>query len=357
MINRSPFSTADEYFMQEAIDIAEAAMGRTWPNPGVGCIITKDNRIIAHASTADQGRPHAETIAIENASEDVEGSIMYITLEPCVHTARTPPCVDNIIKSKIKKVVIGAIDPNPKVNGKGIKALEAAGITVKYGVCEKNAVELIYGFKKRITHNKPYVTLKLAISIDGKIALSNGKSKWITNEQSRNLSHVLRAKNNAILVGINTILADNPTLTCRAEHFSNPYLMRVVLDTHLKTPIHSKIIQTADKYPTTILKSDCTNCHHSFHKKKLKIDSVSMKENQLDLNAVLEKLANIGINNLLIEGGSKVFTSFLKENLVDKIIIFQAKKIIGNDGIPAIGNLGIEDLNFSPKVDIEIIHE
>ena len=332
----------DSYYMKQAFKLAESGLGQTAPNPSVGCVIVKNGIVISTARTQNGGRPHAEHIAIDNAKEDLTGATIYITLEPCCSTSHTKiSCVEKIIKAKISEVVISVIDPNPLINGKGVATLQKAGIKVKIGILKEKCEEIIKGFKKRMLTNMPFITLKLAMSLDGKISLKNGKSKWITNKRQRLLAHQLRAKNDAILTGINTVIVDDPLLTCRLSEIThNP--VRIILDTDFRIPKQSQIVQTSANVKTIIFTAkDVKNPY-----KNIEIIRVKKANNGLCLNAVLQKMANLGINNLLVEAGQKINTSFIKEKLVDKIIVFHV-----------IGDLNYSQLTECLKMDTTIINE
>ena len=345
----------DIYYMNEAIKLAKTGIGKTGSNPSVGCLIVQNDQIISKARTKNGGRPHAEHLAISKvASKNLIGSTIYISLEPCcINKSNTTSCVEKIINSKISKVVIGAIDPNPEINGKSIEILKKHNIKTKIGVLNDKCEELILGFKKRIISNLPYITLKLATSLDGKIALFNKTSKWITSEKLRYSSHKLRAKNDAILTGIGTVIADDPLLTCRLNNKDDHNPIRIIIDTDLKISKNSQILKTAKNIQTTIF----TNKKHinSYH--DANVIHVNKTKDGLNIKEILHHITNLGINNLLIEAGQKISTSFIKENLVDKIVLYQSKKIIGGDGIDAIGDLNISDINQCIEFKTEIIHD
>ena len=295
-----------------ALNLAKKHLGITSPNPVVACIIVKNKNIIASGVTGKKGRPHAERIAIDNVKnkELLKDSTIYVTLEPCAHFGKTSPCVDEIIKYPFKEIVIATQDPNKKVDGKAIKKLQDSGIITTIGVMEKQAKELNKGFFKVQNTGLPYITCKIAISLDGKIATKYFDSKWISNEKSRQFAHHLRSINDGILVGKNTFEKDQPKLDCRIkglEEFSP-----------------QKIIMTTDS-------------------KFRKDDAIIINgENLVD---ELKNLAKQGINSILLEGGGKTITTFLKENLIDELILIRSSKIIGNDGIPAFGDLGFEKIS------------
>lgn len=332
----------DKKYINLAINLAKKNIGLTLSNPSVGCVIVKENTVIATGTTAATGVPHAETIAITKAGKSTKGANLYVTLEPCSHFGKTPPCVDLIIKSEISRVVIATIDPDLRVNGLGIKKLKEAGIEVVVGVLEKEAQDLNRGFFYTKTLGRPFITLKLATSLDGKIADKKSNDKWISNEKSRLYAHYLRAKNDAILVGANTIRTDNPTLDCRIEGLEKYSPKRIILSSKLDINLNRKIIQTAKKIPTFI----ATNNFETKNFTDLGVEIINFE----NLNNLVKKLPKLGINNLLIEGGSVVATQFLKNGLVDRLIWIKAPKVIGKDGVDALDGFNIDkvaqDFNF-----------
>ncbi len=321
--------------MKIAIELAKRAVGTTFPNPPVGCVIVKDSKIISTSFTQPQGKTHAEVSAINKANpEDLKDAILFVTMEPCSHFGKSPPCVNSIIPSGIKKVVIANKDVNPKVNGGGIKALQEAGIEVVTGICEKQAMEINYPFFRSITQKLPFVTLKMGASLDGKIALSNGKSKWVTSEYARQYSQMLRYRNDAIMVGANTVINDDPSLTLRLEGLEKYSPIRVVIDKDSKIPKIAKIHHDTDKYKTII-----------FTKENIELSKTN--SNHLDLRKVLEKLSDIGICRILLEGGASLATSFLKEDIIDEIQIISAPKIFGDDAVSIFGDLNLNEIESS----------
>lgn len=321
----------DIKYTRIALNQAKKAIGTTFPNPPVGCVIVKDNRIISVSYTQPQGKTHAEVSAINKASPtELKGATLYVTMEPCSHFGKSPPCVNAIIPSGIKKVVIANTDINPKVNGGGIKALQEAGIEVVTGVCEKEAMEINYPFFRSITKKLPYVTLKMGASLDGKIALANGKSKWVTSEYARQYSQILRYRNDAIMAGSNTIIQDDPSLTLRLEGLAQFSPIRVVIDKDSKIPQTAKILQDTDKYKTMVFTKENTE--------------ILNNSNHLDLRKILEKLSDNGVCRILLEGGVGLATSFLKENLIDEIQITSAPKIFGGDAVPIFGDLKLNEI-------------
>lgn len=336
---------SEQKFIAYALNLARKNLGQTAPNPVVACVIVKNGEILASGVTAPGGRPHAEKIAIDKVADKkiLQGAELYVTLEPCSHFGATPPCTDEIIKAGFKKVVIATRDIDARVNGQGIQKLREAGIDVVCGVLEKEAQEINRGFFKARQSNLPFVTLKLATSLDGKIASKNFDSKWITSEKSRLFAHHLRAVNDAILVGANTVKYDDPSLDCRILGLEDSSPKKVILTNNSDLDLQAKIFQNHEKFPTIILSNKTLE---KFPQAIL----CAEKNGRVDLPDALQKLCALGVNALLVEGGQQVATQFLKENLVDELIWIRNAKIIGNDGIPAIGDLGAVKLSEALNV-------
>lgn len=340
----------DEYFLQKALRLAERGKGWTSPNPMVGALVLKEGRIIGKGYHPMFGGSHAEINAIEDAGQEAEGATLYVTLEPCCHYGKTPPCVERIIASGIKRVVIGTIDPNPIVNGRGVEILKQKGIEVRVGVLEQECRRLNRAYFKFITTGLPLVTLKFAQSLDGNIAIKNGQSKWISNERSRKIAHQLRKEHDAVLVGIGTILKDDPQLTVRYIRGRNPY--RVILDSRLRIPLGSKVV-TDEFVDKTIL---VTTPKAPDKKIKLLQDrGVRVwvldpdQRGGVNLHSLLPKLGQMGVTSLLVEGGNEVLTAMMKANLADRVVIFIAPILLG-EGIPALGDLGIKRIDEAVRL-------
>ena len=338
------FNQNDQKFMNLAINLAKKNIGLTRENPSVACVIVKNNVILATGITSRNGRPHAERNSVDKAQSDISNSTIYLTLEPCFHVGKTDPCVDLLIEKKIARVVIACQDPDLRVNGKSIKKLQENGIKTEIGLFEAQAKELNRGFFKAKTQNLPFVTLKLATSLDCKIANKTFESKWITNEKSRKNGHYLRAKNDGILIGGNSVKIDNPTLDCRISGLEEFSPSRIIFSKKLDLDLDSKIFKNTDKIKTYIATN---NKNDKIHEKFLKLGAkIIIFE---DLKNLLNQLCDLGINNLLIEGGAFVSTQFLKANLIDEIIHFQGNQILGADAISAIGDLNLNNLAESLK--------
>ncbi len=349
----------DESYIQLAIEIAKKGMGNVSPNPLVGCVIVKNNKIIGAGYHEQYGKNHAEINAINSSIENIEGSTLYVNLEPCSHYGKTPPCVQRIIERKVKRVVIGTRDMNPLVSGNGIKALKKAGIEVKVGILEKECVDLNKFFFKYITKKTPYVTLKIAQTLDGKIADQNRDSKWITSLSSRRYVHTLRSKYDAVLIGSKTVEKDNPNLTVRLVEGRNP--KRIIADTRLSLKLDYKIFSGNADRNLIVLTSEKSISKERKIKRLQNIGAkiLFIKENEnglIDLKAALKELGKQKINSLLVEGGGKMFTSLIKDGLYDNILLFIAPKILGA-GLPAVDNIGNKTVKQALKVEIKRIEQ
>lgn len=325
----------DHACMAEAMRLAQKGLYTTRINPRVGCVIVKQGKIIARGLHAYYGQRHAEIDALSNAIDNVENATLYVTLEPCAHHGNTPPCVENLVAAKISRVVAAIIDPNPLVSGKGLAYLEKNGIETSCNVLEKDAIELNKGFIKRITKNLPYVTVKSAISVDGKTALASGESKWITGKHARLDVQKLRARSCAILTGIDTILCDDPSLTVRlseqelriSKQVEQP--LRVILDTHLRTPKTAKVLNLPGKTVIFTCSNDMEKIK-ALQNQNIDVVSVSCSDNRVDIQAVLHDLANRGINEVLVEAGPTLVGKMLDQKQVDEMIIYIAPYLLGD---------------------------
>ncbi len=332
-------NTNDEKYMRVALRLAAQARGRTSPNPMVGAVVVKNGRVIARGWHKKAGEPHAEAIALKKAGKAAKGATLYVTLEPCSHTnKRTPPCSPLVIRSGVKRVVIAMIDPNPEVSGGGVKTLNKAGIEVVTGVLEPEAKKLNEAFIKYITRGMPFVTLKIAQTLDGKIATDSGESKWITGKEAREEGHRLRGTHDAVLVGINTVLKDNPSLTTRIAGGRDP--IRVIVDTQLRTPLNAKVITQKSSAKTFIATLDRMP-KGKFHKlldAGAEILISRGTQGHIDLNYLMKMLTRFGVTSVLIEGGAEVNASALKSGIVDKVVMFVAPALMtGKDSLCSIG--------------------
>ncbi|HSG30248.1 MAG TPA: bifunctional diaminohydroxyphosphoribosylaminopyrimidine deaminase/5-amino-6-(5-phosphoribosylamino)uracil reductase RibD [Thermodesulfobacteriota bacterium] len=344
----------DAKYMALAIKLAKKASGMTSPNPVVGSVIVKNGEIIGKGYHKKAGLPHAEIEAINNARKQgkkIAGSTLYVTLEPCCHkNKKTPPCLDAVLEEKFSRVVIGSLDRNPQVSGKSVKALKRKGVEVSVGVLEDQCLKINEAFFKHISKKIPFVTLKLASTLDGKIATFSGDSKWIGSEGQRKQGHILRSLSDAVLVGINTVKTDDPMLNVRLEKKRvDKQPIAVVLDTNLEIPLSAKLL--TERSGTMIFCSK--NINKVKKMKRLKDLGFVVVKTGLDKNGfvntkeVLKKLGSRGIMSVLVEGGSKVASSFIRYGLVDKAIFFYAPKIVGADGKSMIGELGINEIKDS----------
>lgn len=340
----------DEYYMSLALNLALKGKGKVNPNPLVGAVIVKNGKVIGKGYHERYGKEHAEVNAFNNLSEGADNATIYVTLEPCAHYGKTPPCVNKIIENNIKRVVIGAVDDNPLVTGKGIKKLKSAGIEVKVGVLEEECKKLNEVFFKYISTKRPFVLLKSAMSLDGKISTYSGESKWITSKESREEVHKLRNDFMAILVGVNTIIKDNPRLTCRVEDGRNP--IRIVVDSFLRIPMDSNVIK--DKEARTIIattKFAKKDKILSLRNNGIEVLVINSKNNKVDLDELMVKLGELNIDSILLEGGSTLNFSALKQGIVDKIQIYIAPKIIGGEKSKTpVDGQGIDKLKNAFKV-------
>ncbi len=331
--------SVDQQFLNYAIRLGLRGLGRTWPNPSVGCVLVKDGIIIATARTADGGRPHAETIALASAGDAARGATAYVSLEPCAHYGKTPPCAQALIDAGIARVVFGAIDPDSRVSSQGFTMLEAAGVTVEKLLLPA-AAGSHRGFFSRIQKNRPHVTMKLATSLDGQIADANGQSQWITAPRARAHGHLLRYQSDAILTGIGTVLADDPMLNVRLPGLAHPRLVRIVADRNLRLPLNSQIVCTAEQEPVWIITTPEGIEQQASHATELRERGVNMIALEaISPASILTALAEAGITRLLVEAGPTLSTAFIADHRVDTLYWYRAPITLGGAGNPAIAAL------------------
>ncbi len=343
----------DEYYMKLAIALARKGRFYVGPNPMVGAVIVKKGMIIGRGYHQRFGGNHAEINAIHNAGEDIAGSTLYVTLEPCCHEGKTPPCTDSIIKNKIARVVIGTIDSNPLVSCQGINYLQSCGIEVKTGVLENECRKLNEKFFHYMETGLPFVTVKYAQTLDGRIATATGESQWISSTASLKFAHQLRAEHDAILVGRKTVDKDNPELTVRLVKGRNP--LRVIVDSELKISPTAKVLQNISKSPTliaTIKKPDDARFKRIAATGAEILSVKADKDGRVDLRTLFKFLAERKISSVLVEGGAQIITSVLKNNLANRIVTIIAPKIIGK-GIEAVGDLNITNLDLAKILSIQ----
>jgi diaminohydroxyphosphoribosylaminopyrimidine deaminase/5-amino-6-(5-phosphoribosylamino)uracil reductase len=344
----------DLYYMQMALDLAAKAMGRTSPNPMVGAVVVRDGRVVGRGYHARAGTPHAEVHALREAGSAARGATLYVTLEPCCHHGRTGPCTEAVIGAGVSRVVMAMTDPNPLVAGKGAQRLKEAGLQVECGVLEQEARRLNEVFIKYITTGLPFVVMKTAMSLDGKIATAGGESRWITGPESREFVHRLRDRYDAILAGVGTVLADDPSLTTRLTQGEGKDPVRVILDSRARTPCHARVINQVSEAPTIIVTTPGAPRENVrlLQENGAEIMEMPGDANGVDLAALLRELGRREITSLLVEGGARVNGSFIKHNLVDKVYWFVAPKIIGGDGAPGpVGGEGVSLLRDAPEID------
>lgn len=334
--------------MSHALALAARGLGRTWPNPAVGCVILRDGRILGRGWTQPGGRPHAERHALDQAG-DATGATAYVTLEPCAHHGKTPPCAEALITARVTRVVTALTDPDPRVAGRGHAMLRAAGIKVTEGVMSDAARQLNAGFLKRITQGLPLLTLKLATTLDGRIATRSGESRWITGPDARRFVHLLRLTHDAVLVGSGTAVADDPDLTARDIGASHQPI-RIVVDRLLSHSPESRLGEGAKRHPVWILHSPDAppDRRSAWEKVGARLITCPLSEDRLDLAAAMRLLADEGLTRILCEGGGTLAAAFLRAGLVDDLIQITAGKVIGGEGIPAIGALGLTSLSAAP---------
>lgn len=330
----------DQYYMQLALDLAASAKGKTNPNPLVGAIIVKDGVIAGTGIHRKAGEPHAEVHAFRMAGEYAKGATLYVTLEPCSHYGKTPPCVNLVKDSGVSRVVVAMQDPNPEVAGRGITLIRDAGIEVQVGVLEEKARRLNERFIHNMITNRPFVISKFAMTLDGKLATHKGHSKWITGEPSRQSVHQLRNEVDAILVGIGTVLADNPSLTTRLPEGGGKNPVRIILDSDLRTPLDTNVVNTSEAKTIIVTTEQDDVTLSALREKGVEFIFVPKIDKGLDLEAMLIELYKKGITDVLVEGGSEVNASFLRAGLIDKYLIYIAPKLLGgrNSLTPVTGS-------------------
>jgi diaminohydroxyphosphoribosylaminopyrimidine deaminase/5-amino-6-(5-phosphoribosylamino)uracil reductase len=348
----------DIFYMKLALDLAKQGIGYTSPNPMVGAVVVQDGRVVGKGWHQYPGGPHAEVYALDDAGQRAKGADLYVTLEPCNHHGKTPPCTEKIIASGIRRVIMAMADPNPDVAGGGARRLKEAGMDVVSGICEKEARRLVECFTKYVTTRRPFVILKIAATLDGRTATRTGDSKWVTGEASRKYVHELRHAVDAILVGINTVKADDPRLTTRLEGKKGKDPKRIILDTHLSIPEGAKVLHNVSPSDTIIITGNSAPLEkrRCLETAGVQIVAAKTEDNLIDLKDLMDRLGRIQVTSLLIEGGSRVAASAIQAGIVDKICFFYAPKILGgDDGMPMLQGAGPELMRQSIRVkDVSI---
>jgi diaminohydroxyphosphoribosylaminopyrimidine deaminase / 5-amino-6-(5-phosphoribosylamino)uracil reductase len=342
-----PRTSVDAMYMQQALTLAREGAGLVSPNPLVGCVIVKDGEVVGQGYHQRYGGPHAEVHALQEAGSRAHGAVLYVNLEPCCHTGKTPPCVEAVLRAGIGRVVAALRDPNPLVAGGGVARLQQAGIPVTLGVCEAAARELNEAFIKHVTTGRPFVTLKCAMSLDGKIATRTGASQWITSPPAREEVHRLRHATDALLVGIGTVLQDDPLLTTRLpdRHGVNP--VRVIVDSTLRLPAQARVATVTSDCHTLVATTSRATQESLQRLRDQGLEIVVLPtydDGRVDLEALLQYLGERKMTSVLVEGGATLNATLLRRRLIDKVLFFIAPKIIGGDGLSVIGTCGVESM-------------
>ncbi len=348
------FTNDDERFMARALVLAARGRGGVEPNPMVGCVIVRGGRIVGEGYHRRFGGAHAEVNALRAAGARAKGATVYVTLEPCAHFGKTPPCVDALIAARVKRVIAAMWDPFAKVRGRGLRRLHAAGIDVHVGLCERQARQLNAPYLTRQRANRPWVILKWAQSLDGRLATRTGDSKWISSQPSRRTAHQLRGRVDAIVVGVNTVLVDDPRLDCRMTR-PKRIATRVVLDPALRTPLTAKLVRTAKRIPVLVVTTPAvvnTARAKGLRRRGVELLAVRGRSDGLDLHALLKELGRRGMTNVMVEGGGKTLGSFMDARLADEIIAFVCPRLIGGREAPSpLNGRGFAKISESPIIE------
>ncbi len=339
-------SDLDCRFMRHAIELSRRGLGATAENPPVGCVIVNQETVVGRGFTATGGRPHAEAIALAQAGAEAQGATAYVTLEPCSHHGQTPPCSQALITAGISRVVCAVEDPDERVSGTGLAQLCSHNIDVSTGVCRTEAIEVLAGYLSRKRLNKPLVLLKLAISSDEMLATNDPDNRWITGALARDRGHLMRSQSDAIVVGVGTVIEDDPDLTCRLSGLQRLSPIRVIMDTKLRTPITSHLVQSARQFPLMIACSQDVEIEQSLKlfEKGVEIIPCAVKAGRVDLSDLLAKLADHGVNRVLFEGGAKIAAALIEDQLIDQLAIFKAPHTIGEKGSPAFASTTLNEV-------------
>lgn len=350
---------SDREYMQLALDLAASAKGNTNPNPCVGAVLVKDGVIVGTGLHRKAGEPHAEVHAFNMAGDHARGATLYVTLEPCSHFGKTPPCANLVKESGVSRVVVATMDPNPSVAGRGINLLREAGIEVEVGLLEGEARKLNERFIHNMVTNKPFVISKFAMTLDGKIATHNGHSKWITSEEARLQVHKLRHEIDGILVGVGTVLADNPSLTTRLPNRQGKNPIRIILDSELKTPLNANVVNTVEAETIIVCGKEVDSTKvRQLTDNGVQVLFVQKTEQGLDLVEMLDELYKLGITDLLVEGGAEIHASFLRAGLINKVLVYMAPKLLGgrHSKTPFAG-MDIDTIDEALQLEFESIEQ
>lgn len=348
-------TTTDSTFMRRAIRLAERGRGLASPNPPVGAVVVRDGKVVSHGFHRGPGTPHAEVEAIHAAGDATRGATLYVTLEPCTHQGRTPPCAPQVIAAGFSRVVIGATDPNPLVDGRGVESLRQAGIEVETGVLAAESERLVQSFSKYIRTKRPFVTVKVAISLDGRVAAADGSSRWITGPTARRDSHRMRAGADAVLVGVGTVLHDDPELTVRLRGYRGRQPLRVVLDSSCRTPPAAKVL--GEEAPTLIVTTDkaTQEAEDAVRSRGAEVLRLPAREGRVDLTGVLETLGHREVTDLLIEGGPTVIGDVVDRSLADRYVFYIAPKLLGSGGPGAVAALVAPTITDARELRVESV--
>ncbi|MGE0683754.1 MAG: bifunctional diaminohydroxyphosphoribosylaminopyrimidine deaminase/5-amino-6-(5-phosphoribosylamino)uracil reductase RibD [Candidatus Binatia bacterium] len=347
----------DEIFMQRALDLAARAVGRTSPNPVVGAVIVREGRVIGEGFHHRAGLPHAEIEALRKVRGSTKGATLYVNLEPCSHHGRTPPCAEAVLEAELKRVVVGMVDPNPLVRGRGIRRLRRVGVEVQTGVLRERCERLNEDFAIFVQTGRPMVTLKLAASLDGRIATANGDSQWISGALSRRLVHEMRNRVDAILVGAGTVRADDPQLTCRIRGGRDP--LRVILDGRLSISPTARVCTQTSSAKTLVVTTE----NNRLKRKRDELEKIGVEvlrlageQGRVHFLPLLQELGRRGLKHLMIEGGGQVAAAALKESVIDKVLFFYGPKLLGGEGMPMVGPLGVDRVAAGLKLHTIELH-
>jgi len=346
--------TTDTKHMKRALTLARKGIGKTSPNPAVGCVIAKNGTVVGEGWHKKTGGPHAEVHALEMAGGAARDADVYVTLEPCCHTGKTPPCSEALIKAGVRRVIAGMPDPNPQVCGGGFAALEAAGIETSCGMLEEECRDINLPFIKYVTTGMPYVTYKCAMTLDGNIATLTGESRWISCEESRKQVHLMRSRMDAVMVGVDTIIADNPQLTVRHVRGKDP--LRIIVDTRLRTPKTVTILNGELSIKTIIATAEIdTVIHRPYLEQGVTIVVCDECDGRVSMHDLLQKLGIMGVQSILLEGGSRLAGSMLQQGVIDELVFFVAPKIIGSNGFAPFNLQGITSMTHAIKLNFNEI--